>query len=122
MNKHFGAKPTKIDLKKYQESKNWKTNKFENLEETSMSISLKKIPKILYKQFFEKKDRKPNKKLSTIPFDKSYFLATSNKAKFIWYGHSAILMRMNNKNILIDPMFGNNAAPISPYRFSYAFS
>ena len=45
----------------------------------------------------------------------------SNETKFIWYGHSALLMRMNHQTILIDPMLGPNAAPISPFsvnRFS----
>ena len=41
--------------------------------------------------------------------------------KFIWYGHSVVLLRVANKTILIDPMFGTNAVPISPFpikRFS----
>ena len=36
--------------------------------------------------------------------------------KAIWYGHSAMLMRLNDKNILIDPMFGSDAAPIAPFK------
>jgi L-ascorbate metabolism protein UlaG (beta-lactamase superfamily) len=41
--------------------------------------------------------------------------------KALWYGHSAILMSINNLNLFIDPMLGPNAAPISPFsvkRFS----
>jgi L-ascorbate metabolism protein UlaG (beta-lactamase superfamily) len=48
-------------------------------------------------------------------------MAHSTNAKYIWYGHSVLLMRINNKTILIDPMFGPDASPIAPFatkRFS----
>lgn len=121
MKVQFGAKITKNEVEKFKQSPNWKKDKFENLVETTMAINLKTLPKIIYKQFFEKKNRAPKEELPIIPLDITSFLSTTNQAKFIWYGHSVILMRMNHKTILIDPMFGNNAAPISPFpikRFS----
>ncbi|MEQ9230441.1 MAG: hypothetical protein RIF46_07135, partial [Cyclobacteriaceae bacterium] len=75
----------------------------------------------MYKQFCEKEGREPEKKLPIVPFDKDAFLSPSEKSKFIWYGHSVVLMRMNGKTLLIDPMLGNNASPIAPFatkRFS----
>jgi L-ascorbate metabolism protein UlaG (beta-lactamase superfamily) len=55
------------------------------------------------------------------PFDKSSFLALDDEIKYIWYGHSVLLFRINHKTILIDPMFGDNCSPIAPFptkRFS----
>lgn len=117
----FGAKATKDLLERYARSLQWKDGKFENSETTTMSISFETLPKILYKQFCEKTGREPKSKLPIIPFDKDAFLQPSENAKVIWYGHSVILMRINEKTLLIDPMLGNNASPIAPFstkRFS----
>ncbi|UZR97406.1 MBL fold metallo-hydrolase [Chondrinema litorale] len=119
--KQFGGKITKALSERYAQSPNWKNGKFENLAETTMSISIQSMPKLLYKQFFEKRDRFPAKSLPVQPFNKEEFLAPSETTKFIWYGHSVLLIRMNNKTILIDPMLGPDAAPIAPFaskRFS----
>lgn len=86
-----------------------------------MDISLASLPKLLYKQIFDRKGREPKAKLPILPFDRNAFLTPSDKAKFVWYGHSVVLMRMNNKTILIDPMLGNDTSPIAPFatkRFS----
>ena len=121
MNNQFGARASKKDIENYAQSQNWAIKKFVNLEETNMEISFQKLPRLLYKQFCKKEGREPDVKLPVVPFDKNAFFALYDKAKFIWYGHSVVLMRMNNKVILIDPMLGNNAAPIAPFsvnRFS----
>lgn len=121
MRKQFGAKPSKLDIKKYADSNYWKDNKFENLEATSMSIDIQKLPKLLYKQFCKEEGRIPLNQLPIIPFNTTEFLEPSEETKFIWYGHSVVLMRLAENTILIDPMFGDNAAPISPFpvkRFS----
>ena len=121
MIKQFGGKITKNLEERYSQSKQWDVKNFVNLEESTMDISPLKLPKLLYKQFFEKKGRQPEEQLPILPFDQAAFLSPSEKVKFIWYGHSVVLMRMANKTILIDPMLGPNAGPISPFpikRFS----
>ncbi len=110
----FGAKVSPEDLKRYEESPNWKHGKFQNLEETSMSFSFWDVPKLLYKQFSNTKIRKPKAPIEILNFNKEQFLKNSDEIKFIWYGHSALLLRLNNKTILIDPMLGSNSAPIAP--------
>jgi len=119
--KHFGGKVKKEHIALYQQSPNWKDDRFQNLEATSVSIGLYKIPGIIYKQLKGRKDRAPKESLSILPFNKDAFLSPSEKMKFIWYGHAVVLMRMNNQTILIDPMLGPNASPIAPFatkRFS----
>ena len=121
MRKQFGGKASKSDLEKYARSNNWDGKKFVNLQTTNMNFSFSSLPKLLYKQFCEKEGREPKTKLPILPFEQAEFLKPSNETKFIWYGHSALLMRMNHQTILIDPMLGPNAAPISPFsvnRFS----
>lgn len=114
--KQFGGKLTQERLAKYEKSPNWKNGVFRNLERTTMDVTLPKVPKLLYQQFFVKNGREPKQPLPIIPFDEEAFLAPSDRARMIWYGHSVVLMRINNKTILIDPMFGPDASPIAPFR------
>lgn len=119
--KQFGSKATKEQISRYAQSPNWRDGKFQNLEETTMSINFQTLPKLLYKQFCERQEREPKQPIPAMPFDKEKFLAPSDASKIIWYGHSAALLRMNNQTLLIDPMLGPNASPIAPFatkRFS----
>jgi L-ascorbate metabolism protein UlaG (beta-lactamase superfamily) len=116
----FGGKITNEHKAQYAASDNWRDGIFQNLQETSMDIPLKKIPGVIYKQI-TKKGQKPETPLPIAPFDKEGFLAPSDQAKLVWYGHSVVLMRMSGKTILIDPMLGRNTTPIAPFatkRFS----
>lgn len=116
MTKQFGGKVRKEQKEQYSKSKNWKEGKFENLVETKMDFSIQDLPKMLYKQFFEAKGREPQQPLEVATFDKEAFLEPSDEPKFIWYGHSVLLMRWLDKTILIDPMLGPNASPIGPVK------
>lgn len=110
----FGGKATKELIKQYEQSPNWEDGKFQNLEATSMDISLYKIPGLIYQQLTNRAAREPNAPLPVVSFDSAHFLAPAPTSKFIWYGHSALLLRINERNILIDPMLGPNASPIAP--------
>ncbi|MGB1032215.1 MAG: MBL fold metallo-hydrolase, partial [Flavobacteriales bacterium] len=112
--KQFGAKVSTELEKRYEQSPNWKDGKFENLEETSMNFTVWDVPKMLYNQLFNNDGMAPEKPLPIMDFNKKAFLKDDVPFKFIWFGHSVILMRLNGKTILIDPMLGPDAAPISP--------
>ena len=116
----FGGTVTKARQQKYSNSHHWKEGKLENLEETTMDLNFHTLPKLLYKQFFESKGREPKNSLPIVPYSDD-FQKPTEKAQFIWYGHSVILLKIADTTILIDPMFGSNASPIAPFptkRFS----
>lgn len=119
--KQFGGKCTKEHEARYSQSPQWKNKKFENLEVTTMEFSFRNLPGLLKKQLFDKEGREPQSPIPIAAFDKEAFMAPSDRMKYIWYGHSVVLMRMAAKTILIDPMLGPNASPIAPFatkRFS----
>lgn len=112
--KQFGGKITPELLKEYEQSKNWRKGSFQNLEETNMSTSLLQLPSIIYKQLTNKQGREPKNPLPVVPFNSQSFLSDTSLSKYIWYGHSVVLMRINQKNLLIDPMLGPDTTPIAP--------
>ncbi|MFT4777598.1 MAG: L-ascorbate metabolism protein UlaG (beta-lactamase superfamily) [Flavobacteriales bacterium] len=121
LNPQFGGTVTSTRKSSYSKSKNWDGKQFTNLVGTAMDVSLKTMPKLLKAQFTDREERSPKLPIPILPFDEGSFELETNKPKFIWYGHSVLLLQMNGKNILIDPMLGPDAAPIAPFpskRFS----
>lgn len=115
LNPQFGGRINATEAAKLQASPQWQNGKFQNAIETKMNIKAKDVPKLLKEQFFPIKDKVPSVNLNIAAFDKNKWNSQSDKAKFIWYGHSVLLLQIDGKNILIDPMFGSNAAPIAPF-------
>ena len=116
LKEQFGGKITSSLKDEYAKSPQWKNGKFENLVETSMNITIWDIPDLIYKQLCQKENREPNQPLPILPFNQEAFLRDDTSFKYIWYGHSVILIRMNGKTLLIDPMLGSNASPIAPFK------
>lgn len=113
--KQFGGRITPELEKQYSSSKHWKDGKFHNLEITGMNIRPKNVPGLIYKQITSK-GRRPLRPLEVSPFARQAFLAPGGELKYAWYGHSAVLLRLNGHNILIDPMMGHDASPPAPIK------
>lgn len=115
LNPQFGGKIDEEELNKLSKSPQWKDKVFENQIETKMDMSAGKIPGLLWKQLTARAGRSPKEPLPIIPFDINTWQA-NEEPKFVWYGHSVLLLQLNGKNLLIDPMFGGNAAPVAPFK------
>ncbi|MCB0568733.1 MAG: MBL fold metallo-hydrolase [Phaeodactylibacter sp.] len=112
--KQFGGRITQKWRSVYQASPNWRDGSFKNLVETQTAINWRQLPGIICKQVKGHKEGAPRQPLPVKPLDKEQFLRPSASPKFVWYGHSAVLMRLNNQTIFIDPMLGGDASPIAP--------
>ena len=65
-------------------------------------------------------NRSPAGSIPVVKLDKSYFQEPV-EPRVTWFGHSAFLLELNEKKILLDPMFGISPAPhplIGPKRYS----
>lgn len=111
----FGGSISQEHQEKYAQSAQWDGKRFANLEETVMEFSWANLPELMRKQFFDRENREPEQPIPILPFNKSAFLNSAERAQFIWYGHSVVLLRMAGKTLLIDPMLGDNASPIAPF-------
>jgi L-ascorbate metabolism protein UlaG (beta-lactamase superfamily) len=106
-----GKLPSGKLLKQLQQSSNYRNGAFQNLSLTSM-----KSEEITYwkmtKEFFKKHpETSPPAKLPFVKTDLKEI--KSAEPVIIWFGHSSYLIRIENKNFLIDPVFSGNAAPVS---------
>lgn len=120
-NPQFGGKITPELNARYEKSPQWDGKKFVNQSVTTMDMSLSTMGGLLKEQFTNRKVRSPEKPLPILPLDREKLLANPSEPKFVWYGHSVLLLQINGKNILIDPMLGPDASPIAPFdaaRFS----
>lgn len=116
----FGATPAGKHLEKITVSENYRDGTFANQITTSMDMNFKSGIEVMYQFFFEGQRRTPNNPLP-VKFDEHVIIRNKDSAKITWYGHSAILLEMDGKKILLDPMLGNASSPV-PFlskRFSY---
>lgn len=91
-----------------------KIKEYFNTETTSvMKVGFKENMKVLKEVFFDSHLRKPKGILPETKPNFDSLISKSNKLKFIWFGHSTLLLNTDNQNILIDPVFSENAAPFS---------
>lgn len=107
----FGGKASKEQQEIYAKSGHYdqKENKFVNLITTTMDAPSFK----LMMEFFKKDPkRQPSHNLEPQKVD-SLTLATHDDifTKLTWFGHSAFLLQMEGKNILLDPMLGETPSP-----------
>lgn len=121
LNPQFGSRVRPQDITAFARSKHWDGKKFNNLEVTPMDMSLAKVPKLLKDRFTNTKAHTPAKPIPILPLDRERYDAAGEQPKFVWYGHSVLLLQLGGKNLLIDPMLGGDASPIAPFaakRFS----
>jgi hypothetical protein len=114
--KQFGGKATSADIARYETSPNWRDGSFQNIEETSATPSFFDTPKIIYKMIKGAVEKEPPSPLPIETFDREAFELEADGPRFIWYGHSALLLRLGGKTIFIDPMMGPDCSPIGPIR------
>lgn len=109
----FGAKTTGDSYERFKRSENFKEGKFRDIEKTT---TMTKMDVSTIMQYFTKGDTVPK---FTFPVEKSNSIkgedaiATGEKVKVTWFGHSALLLEINNSKIFFDPMLGNAPSPIS---------
>ncbi len=107
----FGGKANKEQQEKYANSQNHKDGKFINKGDVQMSMDFTKFIKSLVGYFNSPSKTVPNTDIAVVKIDSLDIVGYKDSTRLIWFGHSTFLLQMNNKNILIDPMFGDVPAP-----------
>ena len=107
----FGGNPTKEQKEMYQNLNNYVNGKFINEYPTELATNSSDAPSTNEDSASEVKARNPTVPIpvSTIEWNK----IKSENDSLTWFGHSAFLLSIDNKKLLVDPMLSNIASPVS---------
>lgn len=109
--KIVGKNPSGKLLEKLKQSPNYKKDGFKNLSETPMLLQDTSYYDLIKQSLNKNPDLKPSSALPSVKTDLKNI--RSDKPVIVWFGHSSYFIRINNKNILADPVFSGNASPVS---------
>ncbi|MDO4640767.1 MAG: MBL fold metallo-hydrolase [Neisseria sp.] len=73
---------------------------------------VKDVASAMWRMLTDKASTRPPETLPMVKPDWSAFLAAGAKSRFIWFGHSTLLMRIGNQTVITDPVFGKYASPV----------
>lgn len=108
----FGGDISDERKERYRSSEQFKNDGFVNVKDVPKEGSFSETFSIARKFFFEKVENgRPDKDLNVLKIDATAVASYCKGPRLIWFGHSAFLLQMDGKNILIDPMFGKVCAP-----------
>jgi L-ascorbate metabolism protein UlaG (beta-lactamase superfamily) len=108
LNRSFGGNPSKNEKEYYKTLENYVDGKFINKVPISNNFTISSKVKETRES---KKELKPSAEISIHGFE--WNKINSEKDNMTWLGHSAFLLSIDNKKILVDPMLGPIASPFS---------
>lgn len=111
---HFGKTYSKKKQQSFQKLENYHNGKFQNQIPTSMSTDLRTTYTMLRDFVKSNPNRKPSVPIPMTNM-KKFILSDQNEANITWFGHSAVYIEIDKKNILVDPMFGNVPSPFPQF-------
>ncbi|MFD2512570.1 MBL fold metallo-hydrolase [Pontibacter locisalis] len=119
----FGAEAEGTRREKILQSPNYWHGEFQNPVETNLDLGFKGTVKAITSRLFGNTENlTPDYKIPVRKLDAGKLTATQDTATVItWLGHSAFMVEIDGKRLLLDPMMGERASPISfmgPKRFS----
>lgn len=106
----FGQKSSKEKLEAFSQSPNFIHNKFVNQIPTSMDMNAKTLFSVLKDFIRGNPNGKPNWSIPVESLNTGN-LEDEEKIKITWFGHSTVLLELEGKRILLDPMFSQTPSP-----------
>lgn len=109
----FGGKISAAEKERLEQSPYYIKGTFRNLTRSRVLMSVKRVPDIIKEKRRNRKSLRPKSDIEVVKFDKKAFIS-GTQPKFIWFGHSTLLFRINGLTIAVDPMFGEDVTPMLP--------
>ena len=108
----FGTHAQAEHLEAIQKSPNYRDGSFQNQQPTPALKEGVGYLTVMKKFFFGKDSRnRPSEPLPVVKTNLHTLPIDSNI--LVWFGHSSYYMQVDNKRILVDPVFSGNASPVN---------
>ncbi|MFT4031171.1 MAG: MBL fold metallo-hydrolase [Siphonobacter sp.] len=105
----FGKTPSGARLQRIERASNYEKGSFKYPIETPMMSPEASWWKLLRAYFNPVPNREPSHLLPVVKTDLKHL--TGNEPMMVWFGHSSYFIRINGKNLLIDPVFSERTSP-----------
>ena len=119
----IGGVPSGETLERMKAAENFRFGKFQNAVPTKMNMKSGKMLKVMWEFMRGDDAREPKETINVTKFEKSNFEKLDISQIFLsWFGHSTVLIRVDGKTFLIDPVFSERASMFSfmgPKKFPY---
>lgn len=106
----LGRKASKKKRETFRQLEHYAGNKFVNRQPSHMTVSWQTISSLLRDYARRNPDLKPRRPLPVVP-SAEWMPLGSGESRVIWFGHSASLLELEGKRILLDPMLGKAPTP-----------
>ena len=119
----FGARAGGAQLERMRKSANFNDGRFVNLVDTPMNSTGDSIFSAFLRYFWGNEERTPEDTISTGTFNRHAYSGSDSLLKVTWFGHSTVLLHIDGKTLLIDPVFSDHASPfpfMGPKAFPYS--
>lgn len=111
INPVFGGNPTKEQKEKYSHLDNYVNGKFINQIPTKMNMGASDYLSMIRDNMSGRDQRNP---AGPVPVSEiNWNKVNSEEDSLTWFGHSAFLLSIDHKKMLVDPMLGPIASPVS---------
>lgn len=107
----FGGKSSSTQKKRFEATDHYENGIFINQIETNLDMKIGDLFEVMKGFIVGVPNRAPKFELPVQHVDSLTLEQDKFKTKLIWFGHSAFLLQIDGKNILLDPMFGDVPAP-----------
>lgn len=116
----FGGVANEKQVERFKKSGHYKDGVFVNLQKTTMDMGFDSIMDLLNETIKGNPEKRPDFDIPVLKVT-TQDLQNMEATRLIWFGHSAFLLQIDGKNILLDPMLGDVPAP-NPFLGTSRFS
>jgi L-ascorbate metabolism protein UlaG (beta-lactamase superfamily) len=116
----LGGKKSQESQRRINESTNFSNGRFLNQIPTPMDMNVKESLKLIGQMIKGNPLSKPKGGITADSLDPK-FVKENSVDQITWFGHSALLLKVNGVTLLLDPMFGKSPSPFpifGPKRYS----
>jgi len=107
----LGGKASGESRRRIETSPQSRDNKFENQIPTTMNLDFRTGLKVLVDMLKGHPEGRPKGSLETERLSQER-LRSGEDATVTWFGHSAVLLKLDGKTIFLDPMLGRAPSPV----------